>query len=88
MLPKTDDQLEDIATALSNLRQASIKVDEAIKCGEDREVVKDLNQRILDWKDLRPGEFGDLVIYDFVVVTVGTNTFTVRKILGLGLTFH
>ncbi|RFN55230.1 hypothetical protein FIE12Z_483 [Fusarium flagelliforme] len=81
MLPKATEQLEDIVTALSHARQASTKVEEAIKFGEDREVVRDLNRRLLDWKDLRPGEFGELVIYNFVVVTVGTNTHPYRAYL-------
>ncbi|KAJ4130255.1 hypothetical protein NW768_007238 [Fusarium equiseti] len=81
MLPKATEQLEDIVAALSHVRQASIKVDEATKFGEDREVVRDLHRRLLDWKDLRPGEFGELVIYNLVVVTVGTNTYPYRAYL-------
>ena len=55
---------------------------------EDREVVSDLDKRMWNWKGLRPSDFGDLIIHNFVVVTIGASTSPVREILELGTPFR
>ena len=55
---------------------------------EDREVVSDLDKRMWNWKGLRPSDFGDLIIHNFVVVTIGASTSPVRKTSELGTRFH
>ncbi|RBR25264.1 uncharacterized protein FIESC28_01873 [Fusarium coffeatum] len=90
ILPMSADQREDITYALSHVRKASIKINEAITFREDSEshgntgvmrlqsvnswrkglspdedgeVVSDLDERMWNWKGLRPSDFGDLIIH-------------------------
>ncbi|OBS29447.1 hypothetical protein FPOA_03383 [Fusarium poae] len=74
-------QIKDIMMAKGSLHQAGATIEEALKNEENREVLKDLDNRIEDWKGHKLDQFGNLLLFDTLSITKGKVTHPYRAYL-------
>lgn len=75
-------QLDDIINAQSLVEQAASRIVKAREAGKAREVARDLDRRILSWDGLSPHSFGELHLYNFANVKLGTEVLPASRTLG------
>ncbi|KAM0382396.1 hypothetical protein ACHAPY_004388 [Fusarium culmorum] len=68
------EQTKDILMSKGSLHQAAARIGEAVKDEANREIVKDLNLCMDDWKGHVLAAFGDLTLFDFISITKNNNT--------------
>jgi cell division control protein 24 len=65
--------------AKGSLHQAGATIEEDVKNEENREVLKDLDNRIEDWKGHKLDQFGNLLLFDTLSITKGKVTHPVSS---------
>ncbi|KAK6720772.1 hypothetical protein SNK05_003868 [Fusarium graminearum] len=68
------EQTKDILMSKGSLHQAAARIGDAVKDEANREIVKDLNLCMDDWKGHVLAAFGDLTLFDFISITKNNNT--------------
>ncbi|RGP71687.1 hypothetical protein FLONG3_6991 [Fusarium longipes] len=72
--PTNTSQKEDIVMAKGFLHQVEAAIAQSVKYEENREVVRDLDHRIEDWRGFKLSQFGDLILFESLNVTKGDVT--------------